>query len=245
VIGYRMYQAQDKQRKDELVREHLPMVYRIARRVANATSLGTLELNDLVQSGVLGLYRAIDKYDESKGVPFAAYAAHFVRGAMLDEVRKFRQVPRGLRDKHTKVKEAYDVLTQQLMRMPTDAEVAEYLGIDEATLNEWLVDIGWTTVWSVEELEEAGTLNAPELRPEMNPSETMDLKESKAVLVQALKRLSLKEQQVLYAYYEEELTLKEIAYVMGLSESQVSRIHSKAILRLRGMLSRKKADLVL
>lgn len=243
--GYQLYQSQDQQKKDELVREHLPLIYSTARRVANATDLGALEQSDLVQAGVLGLYKAMEKFDETKGVPFGAYAMHYVKGAMLDEVRKFKQVPRSLRDKHTKVKQAYDTLTQSLMRMPAESEVAEHLRIAESTLNDWLVDIGWTSIWSVEELEAAGTFTVEDTRYEVSPTDSMDLKESKHVLVQALKKLSPKEQKVLYAYYEEELTLKEIAYVMNLSESQISRIHSKAILRLRGMLSRKKADLVL
>ncbi len=200
MTGYQLYQAIDRQKRDNLVRDHLDMVYRMARRVANATALGTLEVSDLVQAGVIGLYRAMDKFDESKGVPFGAYAMHFVRGAMLDEVRKYNQIPRGLRDKHTKVKAACDTLAQRLMRMPTDAEVAEYLGIREDELNQWLVDIGWTTVWSVEELEEAGGFNMVDSRDDISPSQRMDLKERRAALVQALKRLSLKEQQVLYAY---------------------------------------------
>ncbi|GMA51298.1 RNA polymerase sigma factor FliA [Alicyclobacillus contaminans] len=245
MTGYQTYQAVDKQRRDAVVREHLELVYRVARRVANATALDGLEVQDLVQAGVLGLYRALDKYDEARGVPFAAYAMHFVRGAMLDEVRKSSHVPRGLRQKERQVKAAWEALTQQRMREPTDAEVAEYLGIPEVEYEQWLQDLGWTTLWSVEELEAAGSLHVVDEHEASSPTAVMDRKVSKALLVQALKRLSPKEQQVLYAYYEEELTLKEIAYVMNLSESQISRIHSKAILRLRGMLNRKKADLVL
>lgn len=245
MANYDLYQTQEKLRREEVVREHLPLVYSIARRVTNAAALGTLDIGDLVQSGVLGLYRALDKFDQTKGVPFGAYAQHYIKGAMLDELRKSKQMPRSLRDKHTKVKNACDVLSQSLMRSPSDEELAEYLGITSQQMNDWLMDLGWTSVWSVEELESQGAFEVLDDRDEYNPTQTMDLKEGKAVLIQALRRLNAKEQQVLYAYYEEELTLKEIGYVMNLSEAHISRIHSKAVLRLRGMLSRKKADLVL
>lgn len=245
MASYDLYQTQEKLRREEVVRDHLQMVYGVARRVANATAMDTLETSDLVQAGVFGLYRAMDKFDATKGVPFGAYAQHYVKGAMLDELRKSKQMPRSIRDKNTKVKNACDALSQSLMRTPTDEELADFLGITSEQMSNWLMDLAWTSVWSVEDLESQSTFDVIDETHQNSPSETMDLKEGKAVLVQALKRLSPKEQQVLYAYYEEELTLREIAYVMNLSEAYISRIHSKAILRLRGMLGRKKADLVL
>ncbi|MCL6454459.1 MAG: FliA/WhiG family RNA polymerase sigma factor [Alicyclobacillus sp.] len=231
------YQQWEQRKHDELVREHLPLVYKMASRVANVVGIGAFERGDLVSAGVLGLYKALERFDSSRGATFGSFAQPYVRGAMLDEVQKLRQVPRALRDKHRRVREAFDVLAHQLLRTPTDAELAEYLGIDERRLGEWLGDLEWTTVWSLDELEQRGAWDAPDERIEMNPAQRLDRVELAGRLAQALRLLDLREQQVLYAYYQEELTLKEIAYVMELSESQISRIHSKAILRLRGLLA--------
>lgn len=234
----------DKQKNDERIREHLPLLYRMAGRVANVTHLGTVETGDLVSAGVLGMYKAFDKFDEARGVPFGAFALPYIRGAMLDEVQKVRQIPRSMRDKQKRMRSTFDALTQQLLRTPSDGELAEHLGITESQLGEWLADMEWTTIWSVDELERTGTFDAVEEHVDNNPEANWDAVERKSSLAQALKRLDLREQQILYAYYEEELTLKEIAYVMDLSESQISRIHSKAILRLRGMMGRRKSDVL-
>jgi len=239
-----VYASWNKQKNDDRIREQLPLLYRMAGRVANVTRLGTIETGDLVSAGVLGMYKAFDKFDESRGVPFGAFAMPYIRGAMLDEVQKVRQIPRSMRDKQRRMKSAFDELTQQFLRTPSDAELAQQLGITESQLGDWLADMEWTTVWSVDELEQNGSFDAADEHVDNNPEANWDAVERKSALVQALKRLDQREQQVLYAYYQEELTLKEIAYVMDLSESQISRIHSKAVLRLRGMMGRRKSDVL-
>lgn len=242
MTGYEAYQTAEKQKRDTLVRNHLPLVYSIARHVMNATVSQSLELSDLVQSGVLGLYKALDRFDESRGVPFGSYASHYVRGAMLDEVRKTTQIPRGLREKNKRVREAFEALSQELKREPTDSEIARRLGLSDEQLGHWMTDLGWTTVWSVDDLEAGGVLDVQENSEDALPESALNKAENRSLLVQALRQLSLREQQILYAYYEEDLTLKEIAYVMDLSESQISRIHSKAIVRLRTMLAGQRED---
>lgn len=219
-----------------MVREHLPLVYKLARQVANATALGTLEYGDLVNVGVVGLYKALDKFDESRGFPFGVFAARHVKGSMLDEVARVRQVPRGLRDKQSKLKAAFDVLGQHLMREPSDEELASQVGITIDEYHEWLVALGWTTAWSLEDLEAVGTITMADEDDFVNPMAVTDMKELRGELIIAIRRLSDREQRVLDLYYTEELTLKEIAYVLDLSESQVSRIHSKSVLKLRQML---------
>lgn len=235
---FNAYGQWSKQRNDELLQQHMPLVYKMAQRVANVTQLGSLEIGDLVNAGFLGMYKALEKFDEKRGVPFGAYAMSYVRGAMLDEVQQFRQIPRTIRDKDKKIRAAIEELTHRFLRTPTDGELAEHLGLSEKQLGEWLSDIGWITIWSVDELEMNGALDATDDSLDSNPEASFDLEERNALVADALKKLSLREQQVLYAYYQEELTLKEIAYVMDLSESQISRIHSKAILRLRGMVDK-------
>ena len=234
------YRKWEQQKSDETVRECLPMVYRLGQRIANVTNLGTLELGDLVNAGVLGLYKALERFDPSRGVPFGGFASLYVRGAMLDEVQRHRQIPRAVRDKHNRIRAAYDELAQANLRAPTDNELARHLGITEHQLSDWLIDIGWTTLWSIDELESAGAFDPVDGSHETNPSDSYDLEERNSALADAIRSLSLKEQQVLNAYYQEELTLKEIAYVLELSESQISRIHSKAILRLRGMMDAQR-----
>jgi RNA polymerase sigma factor FliA len=218
------------------VQSHLPLVYSMAQRIARISPLGTLEVSDLVNSGVLGLYKAAEKFDEANGNTFASYAAHYIRGSILDELNQHHQLPRSIRDKSKKVRDAQRTLAQKLMREPTDDEVANYLGISVDTYGRWLMDLGFTSIWSVDELESVGELPVQDESVETNPERTIDEKEFKIQLAGALGQLAEREQQVLYLYYQEELTLKEIAYIMNLSESQISRIHSKTILRLRRML---------
>lgn len=230
------YLQYDRAKQEETVRNYLPLVYRIARQVANATAASGLEYNDLVSVGVIGLYKALDKYDASRGFPFGAFAAHHVKGSMLDELNKSKQVPRGLRDKQSKVKRALETVSQLLMREPTDEEVASHLGLSVETYHTWLVELGWTSVWSLEDLEEAGSLFLVDPDTYANPSSVQDVKDQRAQLIRALRNLSDREQKVLALYYQEELTLKEIAYILDLSESQISRIHSKAVLKMRQWL---------
>ncbi|MDB5084333.1 MAG: FliA/WhiG family polymerase sigma factor [Bacilli bacterium] len=244
IAGLDVYRKWDQQKQDNLIRDHLPLVYSTARRVANATFSSTIELGDLVSAGVEGLYRAFEHFDPTKGATFGTYAIHYIKGCMLDEIRRNNQVPRSLRVKQAKVQAAFDQLSQKLLRMPTDEEIAGCLDIEIEVLHDWLSEIGWTSVWSLDELEAEGQVNTIDSAIDANPVEHLRDKESRALLAQGIRRLTDKEQQVLHAYYEEELTLKEIGYVLGISESQVSRIHSKAILRLRGMLRTIKKDLV-
>jgi len=234
--AYQAYHRWDKEKRDALVQAHLPLVYSIANRVARSTAMGTLEVADLVSVGVLGLYKACEKYNPESGASLGTYAAPFVRGAILDDLYQHKQLPRSIRDKHAKVKQALQVLHQQLMREPSDDEVATHLGIEAQQYSQWLSDLGWTTVWSVEELDAAGALDVRDMEVMANPELALGDKISKEMLVQCLKQLSDREQKVLYLYYQEELTLKEIAYILELSESQISRIHSKTVMRLRGMM---------
>lgn len=236
------YAQWDRLRREETVREHLPLVYRLARRVANSVELRGLELNDLVHAGVIGLYQALDRYDASRGVPFGAFAMRHVRGRMLDEIARHHQLPRGLRERQARLHAAYDHLSQQLMREPSDEELADALGIPVAELHEWWVDLGWTAAFSLEDLEAQGQADVPDPEDTFDPARRLDRQAARAQLVQALHRLTPREQQVLWLYYEEDLTLKEIGEVLDLSESQVSRIRSKAILRLRGMLTGHARD---
>ncbi|MCL6625441.1 sigma-70 family RNA polymerase sigma factor [Alicyclobacillus shizuokensis] len=234
---YNAYRQWQQTRRQETVEQNLDLVYRIARRVLAAVGQdGRLEYGDLVNAGILGLYDAIDRYDAGRGVPFAVFAGRHIRGRILDEVARHRQLPRSLRDKQVRLHRAVDELSQRLMRTPSDEEVRAQLGLSEKEYQSWLADCAWTAVWSVEELEQAGQFDVVEERAEASPEATMDWQETRAELIRALRQLNVREQQVLYAYYVEELTMKETADVVGVSESQISRIHSRALAKLRDLL---------
>jgi RNA polymerase sigma factor for flagellar operon FliA len=243
---YNPYRQWQQTQRQELIEQHLDLVYRLARRVLSVIGQdGQLEYGDLVNAGILGLYQALDRYDAARGVPFPAFATRYVKGRMLDEVARQRQLPRSLRDKQTRLNRAVDELSQRLLRTPSDEEVREHLGLSAQEFQSWLADCAWTSIWSVDELEQAGTFDVIDERTESSPEAVMDWQETRSSLIHALSRLSAREQQVLYAYYVEELTMKETAQVIGVSESQVSRIHSRAIQRLRGMLGRQKVDMAI
>ncbi|MCL6442175.1 MAG: sigma-70 family RNA polymerase sigma factor [Alicyclobacillus sp.] len=237
------YQQWNRIKQETLVQEHLPLVYKTVRQIAGAVSLGTLEIGDLVNAGVLGLYTALERFDDAKGIPFGAFAQRHVRGRILDEIARHRQIPRGLRDKQRMLNMAYDTLSQRLLRDPTDKELAEELQITVDDLHQWWSDLGWTSAFSLEALESAGAGDIPD-DPARDPFHQLDADAARDLLARALKRLTLREQQVLWAYYQEDCTLKEIGEILDLSESQVSRIRSKAIMRLRSMLEQYKHDLL-
>ncbi|WP_026962756.1 sigma-70 family RNA polymerase sigma factor [Alicyclobacillus herbarius] len=235
---YNVYRQLQQTRRQEVVEENLGLVYRMARRVLAAIGQdGQLEYGDLVNAGILGLYDALDRYDASRGVPFAVFASRRVRGRMLDEVARQRQLPRSLRDKQRHLHQAVDELSQKLLRSPSDEEVRTHLGLSEKEYQTWLAECAWTSVWSVDELEQAGQWDVADERDDISPEATLDWQETRTELVRALAKLSLREQQVLYAYYVEELTMKETAEVVGVSESQISRIHSRALAKLRAMMN--------
>lgn len=231
------YAEWDQQRRAEVVQQHLPMVYRWAHWVRGSVPEMPIELGDLISAGVLGLYRALDRYEEGRGASFSTFAQAFVRGAMLDEIAKHRQIPRGLRRKQARLKQALEKLTASLGREPTDAELADELGISGRELDQWYAELHFTSAFSVEELEAAGGVGLEDPAPSHDPSALLDAKGRRTALVQALSRLTPREQQVLWAYYQEELTLKEIGEILGVGESQVSRIRARAIAKLREWLS--------
>jgi RNA polymerase sigma factor for flagellar operon FliA len=231
------YQEWDRQRRLEQIQQHLPLVYSAAHRVLGAIPADAVEFGDLVSAGILGLHKALERFDERRGIPFGAFAQPYVRGAMLDEVARHLQIPRGLRRKQARLRQALDALTSRLGREPSDDEIAEELAISPSELDQWYTELNWTTAFSVEELEAAGGIGLEDETVRGNPAAALDAKVRRQALIQALARLSQREQQVLWAYYHEELTLKEIGEILGVGESQVSRIRTRAIAKLREWLA--------
>jgi RNA polymerase sigma factor for flagellar operon FliA len=242
-------QEGDKDAEIELVSRFLPLVTKVANRLAIGLP-NTVDKDDLISFGRLGLLDALQKFDHTRGLQFETYAMWRIRGAMIDGLRENDWIPRTVRDKAKKIEEAYTILEQEKLRTPTDSEVCEYLGMTEKELQQVLYDTSLAAMVSIDEAvgdeDEQKTARHSYIVDEVTPrpesvAETRSLKE---VLSKSIDKLPEKERLVVSLFYFEELTLSEIAEVMNLSPSRISQLHSKAIFRLRSALTRWKNQLL-
>lgn len=233
--------------RDELIIHYAPMVKYVANRLAIHLS-STVEVDELISYGIEGLIDAMEKYDPSRNIKFETYAITRIRGAMLDGLRSMDWVPVSVRQKSKELEKTYAALESRLGRAATDQEVAQELGISEQELAELLKEVAATTIISLddyipgEEGEDKKRRIVEMLEDEnaVNALEMVEIQEVKDLLAKAIAKLPEKEKTVVYLYYYEGLTLKEIGLTLGLSESRISQLHTKAVLRLRGSLSKKK-----
>jgi RNA polymerase sigma factor FliA len=192
---------------------------------------------ELLSAGIVGLLDAVEKFDAGLGIQFKTYAEHRIRGAMLDELRKMDWFPRSVRKDIQRVEEAILALETRLGREPEDREIAREMGVG---LEEYfkLIHRGASAgLVNIEDVVADGGVKAAGRGLETpSPLDELKVKEMKGVVAGALKGLSDMEQKVIALYYYDELTLKEIAEIFHLTESRISQIHSKAILRLRTKL---------
>jgi RNA polymerase sigma factor FliA len=230
--------------KDKLLVEYAPLVKYTAQRIA-VNLPASVELDDLISSGILGLIRAVETFDQSRGIKFETYATHKIRGAILDELRALDWVPRSVRSKARQLQRVYAKLQEELGRMPYDDEVSQSLGVSAEEFEQLLSDVTPTTIISLEEaLPSSGNSDSKSIQiidtiedpGGGNALKEMGYQEVKAILKDAIMNLPEKEKLVIALYHYEELTLKEIGEVLGVSESRVSQIHTKAILKLRSRL---------
>jgi len=250
-IYWKRYREEgDLKARNKLLEKYAPFVKNIATRMAIGLPQ-SVQLNDLISSGIVGLINAIEKYDPSKGVKFETYATSLIRGAILDDLRALDWVPRSVRQKARKLEEVYSRLEYHLGRPATDEEVAKELGIKVNELQHLLTEVSGTNLFSLDEILTSengdatttlGNLVANVDSP--SPVTNIELDEIKNILILALERLPEQERITIALYYYERLNLKEIGQVLGVSESRVSQIHTKAILRLRARLSRIKEGLL-
>lgn len=232
--------------KQALIETYLPLV----DYVSNRLSIGlpkNVSKEDLASYGIMGLIDAIEKFDYQRGLQFETYGSWRIRGAMIDALRQGDWVPRSVREKAKKIEDAYQKLEQLYLRSVTDAEISEYLQVSEAEFHQMVQDIAVTTVCSIDDpiREEDSETRLSLLIDEKakNPESKINEFFLKETLAKAIERLTEKERTVVSLFYFEELSLSEIAEVMNLSPSRISQLHSKAILRLRGSLSRHKSQL--
>ena len=240
-------QDNNPQTRQRLLEEYLPLVKSVAGRMAMGFPR-SVELSDLVNTGVIGLIEALSNFDPNRGVKFETYAVPRIRGAILDELRALDWVPRSTRAKSREIDRAVSKLENKLGRTPSNYELAKSLNLSSSELFAALDDVSSTTMLSLDEMiyKEDDNRQIPRVETLENLSVgnvlgDMEKEELKGYLVQAISLLSEQERLVVALYYYEELTLKEIGEVMQISESRVSQIHTKAVLKLRGMIREKFA----
>jgi len=240
--GVAMYTSVQAGGTDERVMQHAPLVKRIAYHLLSRLP-DSVQVDDLIQAGMLGLLEAIKNYDASQGASFDTYAGIRIRGSMLDEVRRCDWTPRSVHKKSRMVSDAIRAIENRTGREARDAEVAEYLGITIDEYNHILQDSSSCRIFSVEELAEDGDHYLDEaLNHEEGPAEGLSREGFQRALADAIMSLPERERLVISLYYDEELNLREIGEVLNISESRVSQISSQAVLRLRSRLSEWTKD---
>jgi RNA polymerase sigma factor for flagellar operon FliA len=231
----------DAAARDAVLRQHLGLVYHVAGQLTRARA-NDVELDDLVSAGTLGLIDALEHFDASRGLAFSTFAAPRIRGAILDELRRLDRVPRSVRRKSRQIDGATTALAGVLGREPGHAEIADGLGIDLTTLWRWQAErecghvVSLDRASSAENGASAGEWLAGSDGVEVDDSIT--LAQEVSYLRDALLELPEQERTVLSLYYFEELKLNDIARILGVSESRVSQVRSKAIARLRKKLGK-------
>ncbi|MEO0436807.1 MAG: RNA polymerase sigma factor FliA [Pseudomonadota bacterium] len=225
------YEDSDTQSADALVREYLPLVQRIALRL-KAKLPPDIEVDDLLQVGLMGLLRAKESYDASQGASFSTYAGIRIKGAMLDEIRTNDWLPRSIQSQFRQVSEAIESLDAQLGRPAQDAEIADALSMSLEEYQQLAGRLSCARMTHIEDSEEASMAESKLA----NPFEEVGDEASRMALVDAIQKLPEKERLMMSLYYSEDLNLKEIGAVLGVSESRVSQIHGQALARLRSAL---------
>lgn len=233
--------------RDELIAEHLRLVYHVAWQVMRSCP-SDVEFDELLSAGTIGLMNAIENFDPSRGLAFSTLAAPRIRGAILDDLRKRDVVPRSIRRKQRKVTRARESLTHALNRNPRPEETASELGIELAEYWKWAQDAEQVRQISLDQprtAQETNPVAVEELtadREREDPDETITQREEMQILRDEILKLKRQERLVLSLYYFEGLKLHEIASVLGVTESRVSQIRSKAIKELRRRLSHLRED---
>lgn len=226
--------------REQIIIEYVPLVKLVAGRL-NMYLGYTVEYDDLVSYGVFGLIDAIDKFDYDKGIKFETYASLRIRGSILDQIRKMDWIPRSVRQKQKQIENALAKLEKEKGINVKDKDIAEELGISVDEYRSWESMANISNIASLDEFMEQGTEGTvKEFRNTtyLEPEEVVDRDEKKRMLMEALELLTEKEKKVVLLYYYEELTLKEVASVLEVSESRISQLHSKALEKMKKHLGK-------
>jgi RNA polymerase sigma factor FliA len=236
--------AKDQGTRDRLILTYAPLVKYVAGRLGSGLPAHVDE-NDLVSYGLLGLIGAIERFDLDRDIKFETYAIARIKGSIIDELRALDWVPRSVRSRARDIERAIADLERKLHRAPTDEEIAEKLGITTDELDDSLSAIGRSSIAALDELwtisssggDQVALIDTIEDTQGPEPQAEFAQTELKEALGEAIARLPEREKLVVTLYYYEELTLREIGEVLGVTESRVSQLHTKAILRLKARLA--------
>jgi RNA polymerase sigma factor FliA len=237
--------SKDQAARDRLILTYAPLVKYVAGRLGSGLPAHVDE-NDLVSYGLLGLIGAIERFDPARDIKFETYAIARIKGSIIDELRAMDWVPRSVRSRARDIERAIGELERKLHRAPTDEEIAEKLGVSTDDLNESLTEIGRSSIAALDELwtissggggDQVALIDTIEDTQGPEPQSELAQTELKEALGEAIARLPEREKLVVTLYYYEELTLREIGEVLGVTESRVSQLHTKAILRLKARLA--------
>lgn len=228
--------------KEEIVLEHTPLIRYIVNRIAVRLP-SHIDLEDLHNTGVIGLMDAIEKYDPEKNCKFKTYAEFRIKGAILDQLRSLDWVPRSVRQKGRRLEKAYGDLEQRLGRAASEEEVADSLGVQIDKFHDLLNQVRGISLVNLEEIgggsdgERGGGFGdvVEDVHAE-NPFASLKLQQMKRIVADTIGTLPEKERLVVSLYYFEDLNMKEIGGILGITESRVCQIHTKAVLRLRSKL---------
>jgi RNA polymerase sigma factor for flagellar operon FliA len=234
----------DERARERLVVAYSPLVKYVAGRMGSNLPAHVDEA-DLISYGLTGLISAIERFDLSRAIKFETYAITRIRGAIIDELRTLDWVPRSVRARAREIERANQKLEARLQRAPTDEEMASELGISVSDFNESLVQISTSTLVALDELwntnendgDHVSLLDTIADRRAPNPEQIVDQGEVRDRIADAIAALPEREKLVIALYYYENLTLREVGEVLGVTESRVSQLHTKAVLRLRSKLA--------
>ena len=235
--------TRDQHLRDRLILTYAPLVKFVAGRLGSGLP-AHVEEEDLVSYGLLGLIGAIERYDPERDVKFETYAISRIKGAIIDELRAMDWVPRSVRARARQIERAIADLEARLHRAPTDEEIAGKIGISEEELDDSLTDISRSSIAALDELwtvssssgDQVALIDTIEDPEAPEPQSAMAATELREALGEAIARLPEREKLVVTLYYYEELTLREIGEVLGVTESRVCQIHTEAVLSLRARL---------
>jgi RNA polymerase sigma factor for flagellar operon FliA len=235
-----MYTAKGQPDRDMLIRQHVPLVRRIAHHMIVKLP-PNVELDDLIQVGMIGLAEALSRFEATQGVQFETFASQRIRGAMLDELREGDWMSRSSRKSQKEIEQAVHRLEQRLGRSPIESEIADELGLKLADYQSLLGKVRGTQLVYLEDMthsqdDDEGFLERHVADANADPMAMLRDQRLRSALVAAIKQLPEREQHLMGMYYEHDMNLKEIAAVLGVTESRVCQLHSQAIARLRAKM---------
>ena len=234
--GHAMYAQVEQLSNNNLIAEHVSLVKRIAFHLINRLP-PNIQVDDLIQAGMLGLLEASSNYEVGHGASFETFAGIRIRGAMLDEIRRLDWTPRSVHRKSREVSQAIKDIENKTGEDAKDSEVAEYLGMELSEYHKILVDATSSKVFSIDTMDEEDNVVVKATDSSPTPFESVSQQNFQSSLADIIKTLPDREQMVMSLYYEEELNLREIGSVLEISESRVCQIHGQALLRIKSRMS--------